>query len=104
MYHPIKSSTVGINLNISDLTLNVRVGLDDIGLYASVTRDNTTNSVGMKLNVSELKIGFESSTAIQWDNTTGITYTNASISGWAIAAAFAYATTGQPVKSPAYAY
>ena len=102
--HPIKSSSAGININIVNFTLDLSVGLDDIGISGSLTNGNTTNSFGVKLNLSELKIGFEGSTAIQWDNTTETAYTNASISGWAIAAAYILATTGQYVQSPSYAY
>lgn len=102
--HPIKSSSAGININIVNFTLDLSVGLDGIGVSGSLTNGNTTNSFGVKLNLSELKIGFEGSTAIQWDNTTETAYTNASISGWAIAAAYILATTGQYVQSPSYAY
>ena len=102
--HPIKSSSAGININIVNFTLDLSVGLDDIGISGSLTNGNTTNSFGVKLNLSELKIGFEGSTAIQWDNTTETALTNASISGWAIAAAYILATTGQYVQSPSYAY
>ena len=102
--HPIKSSSAGININIANFTLDLSVGLDDIGLSGALTNGNTTNSFGVKLNLSELKIGFEGSTAIQWDNTTETAYTNASISGWAIAAAYILVTTGQYVQSPSYAY
>ena len=102
--HPIKSSSAGININIVNFTLDLSVGLDDIGISGSLTNGNTTNSFGIKLNLSELKIGFEGSTAIQWDNTTETAYTNASISGWAIAVAYIFATTGQYVQSPSYAY
>ena len=101
---PIKSSSAGININIFDLTLNLSLGLDDIGISSSLTNGNTTNSFGVKLNLSELKVGFEGSTAIQWDNTTETAYTNASINGWAIVAAVVYVTTGQYVQSPSYAY
>ena len=102
--HPIKSSSAGININIANFTLDLSVGLDDIGLSGALTNGNTTNSFGVELNLSELKIGFEGSTAIQWDNTTETAYTNVSISGWAIAAAYILVTTGQYVQSPSYAY
>ncbi|MBQ4569990.1 MAG: RHS repeat-associated core domain-containing protein, partial [Ruminococcus sp.] len=101
--HPIKSSSAGININIVNFTLDLSVGLDDVGLSGSLTNGNTTNSFGVKLNLSELRIGFEGSTAIQWDNTTETAYTNASISGWAIAAAYLLVTTGQYVQLPSYA-
>ena len=102
--HPIKSSSVGININIVDFTLDLSIGLDDIGISGSLANGNTTNSFGVKLNLSELKVGFEGSTAIQWDNTTETTYTNVSFSGWAIAEAYILIATGQPIQSPSYAY
>lgn len=102
--HPIKSSSAGVNINIVDFTLGLSVGLDDIGVSASLTKSNTTNSLGAKLNLSEFKVDFESSTAVQWDNVTETTYTNVSINGWSIALACIFVTTGQYVDSPAYAY
>ncbi len=102
--HPIKSSSAGININIIDFTLDLSLGLDDIGISGSLTNGNSTNSLGIKLNLSELKVGFEGSTAIQWDNTTETAYTNASINGWAIVAAYILVTKGQYVQSPSYSY
>ena len=102
--HPIKSSSAGININVVDFTLDLSVGLDDIGICGSLMNGNTTNSFGMKLNLSELKVGFEGSTAIQWDNATETAYTNVSVSGWMIAAVYILITTGVPVQSKSYAY
>ena len=65
---------------------------------------DTTNSFGIKANLSELKIGFEHSTAIKWDNTTETTYTNISFSGWSIATAYLLISTGQLMPSSSYAY
>lgn len=98
-----RSSTAGIKVNVSDFTLDISLGLDDIGVYGSLTRNNTENCFGFRLNLSELKLGVESSTAISWDQTTHTQYTNASLSGWWIAFAYAYITTGQPIcpTSPA---
>ena len=103
--HPIKSSSAGIKINVSDFTLDLSLGLDNTGL--SVTRSNgeVSNSFGLRANLSELKVGFEGSTAIKWDNTTTETaYTNVSVSGWAIAAAYIFAETGQYSQSPSYAH
>lgn len=102
--HPIKSSSAGIKLNISKFTLDISLGLDNIGISGSLTNGNTTNSFGLKANLSEIKVGFEGSSAIKWDNTTQITYTNVSVSGWALATAYVLVTTGQPMPSPSYAY
>ncbi|MDE6020431.1 MAG: RHS repeat-associated core domain-containing protein [Ruminococcus sp.] len=102
--HPIKSSSAGIKLNTAKFTLDISVGLDNIGISGALANGNTTNSFGLKTNLSELKVGFESSSAIKWDNTTETTYTNASVSMWALAAVYILVTTGQPMPSPSYAY
>ena len=59
------------------------MGLDNIGISGSLSNGNTTNSFGLKANLSELKVGFEGSTAVKWDNNT---------------------ETGQSMPSPLYAY
>ena len=102
--HPIKSSSAGIKINIAKFTLDISMGLDNIGISGSLSNGNTTNSFGLKANLSELKVGFEGSTAVKWDNNTETTYTNVSVSGWAIAAAYVFITTGQSMPSPLYAY
>ena len=93
-----------IKINIAKFTLDISMGLDNIGISGSLSNGNTTNSFGLKANLSELKVGFEGSTAVKWDNNTETTYTNVSVSGWAIAAAYVFITTGQSMPSPLYAY
>ena len=102
--HPIKSSSAGIKINISSGTLDISLGLDNLGISGSLTKGNKTNSIGLKANLSELKVGLEFSSAVKWDNTTETTYTNISVSGWAIAAILVCGCTGQPMPSPSYAY
>ena len=102
--HPIKSSSAGIKLNIEKFTLNISLGLDNIGISGSIANGNATNSLGIKANLSELKVGYEGASAIKWDNTTETTYTNVSVSGLALAAAYMLVTTGQQFPSPSYAY
>lgn len=101
---PVKSSSAGIKINIAKFTLNVSLGLDDIGISGSVLDGNTSSSFGLKANISELKVGFESSSSISWDNNTETQYTNASINGWYILAALAFVETGEFMQSPSYAY
>jgi hypothetical protein len=92
---PIGSSTAGLCFNSSDATLDISVGLDDIGVYFSTMNTNVTNSVGLRLNLQELKLGIETSTAITWDAMTETAYTNVSINGGIIAAAYYFITAGQ---------
>jgi len=101
---PIKSSSAGMYINIEDFNLDLCVALDDISVSGSLADGNITNSFGIKLNMSELKFGFEGATAIQWGNTTETTYTNVSLNGWAVVAAYFLITTGQPAQSPLFAH
>lgn len=102
--NPIKSSSCGLKFNISNFTLNISLGLDNIGISGSLMNNNTTNSFGLKINLSELKIGFESSSVVQWDSITETTYTNVSANGWLLVVAYMFATTGQLMPSPSYVY
>lgn len=102
--HPIKSSSVGLKINISNLTLDGSFGLDNTGLFASYTTGNQINSLGLRVDFSNVKVGIEFSTAIQWDSTTQTNYANVSVSGWWILAAYLAATSGQSMPQPANAY
>lgn len=84
--------------------MDFSVGLDDISLVSSLANGNTTNNFGMKLDLSDFRIGLEGSTTTQWDNTTETTYTNVSFNGWSILAIYMLITTGQPVQSTSYSY
>ena len=96
-------SSVGARVGGNSNALNFSIGVNNTGIYYSSSNENTTNSFGIKMDLSELKIGFESSTAITWDTTTETTYSNCSISFWAIAAGYILITTGQLMPTPAYA-
>ncbi len=98
--NPILSSSGGIKINISNVTLDISLGLEDMGIFISSTNSDTTNSFGLKVNLSEFRVGFESSTSIKWDNITDTTYTNASFNGWFLIMVYEFVMTGQPVTSP----
>ena len=101
--HPIKSSSAGLNLNIYNFTLDVSIGLDNIGISGSLTSGDSTDSFGLGINLAELKVGFDTSTTVKWDaNTSQSTFTSVDINGWAIVAGIVFATTGNPVPSPSY--
>lgn len=102
--HPIKSSSVGLKINISNLTLDGSFGLDNTGLFASYTTGNQINSLGLRVDFSNVKVGIEFSTAIQWDSTTQTNYANVSVSGWWILATYLAATSGQSMPQPDNAY
>ncbi len=96
------SSTAGIKLNISDFTLGINFGFDNIGISGTLTDGDSSNCIALKVNLSELKVGIEDSISIKWDGTTTKTYTNVSANGWAIVAVAAFITTGQIIQTPAY--
>ena len=100
--HPIISSSVGLKINILDFTLDISLGLDNIGISGSVTNGDVTDSVGFRANLSELKVGVETSTAIRWEAKETTTYTNTGVNGWAIIYAYLLLTTGQSMPQPAY--
>ncbi len=101
---PIKSSSAGIKINVSDFTLDLSFGLDNIGLSGTRSNGDVSNSFGLRANLSEFKVGFESSTAIHWDDRTGTNYTNVSVDGWTIIAVGIFVTTGQYVRTPSFSY
>ena len=69
-----------------------------------MAKENITDSFGFKANISELKLGFEYSTLIQWDNMTETAYTNVSVNGWILAMAYALVFTGEYMPTPPYSY
>lgn len=101
--HPIISSSVGININISDFTLVFSLGLDNTSISGAIKSGDRTDSFGVKADFSEFQVGFESATTIQQGNTSGVAYSNISANFWAIAAAYCLITTGQSVPSPSFA-
>ncbi len=100
--YPIKSSVIGLKINISKFTLNVNLALDDIKVSGNITKNNTTNGFGIKANLSQLKVGFEGWTTIQWDNNMNTAYTNVNLSALPLAMAYAVVATGQ--SNTAYSY
>ena len=98
-------SSAGIRTNIDGSTTIINLSLDNIGIYKSIKNGNSTNSFGVKLNLSELKLGFEATTTTP---TRGgynqNSYMNVSINGWPIVAIYYLLTTGQYIGSPTHVY
>ena len=95
---------IGIKCNMGNISIDLSLGLDDIGISGSFSKNNSTYSLELKIDISEIKVGLESSVATQCGNITDIAYTNVSYSGWAIVALFCMIATGQPALSPSYSY
>ena len=100
-------SSVGAKLNIYILTLNLSLGLDDIGLSGSVKSGNTSQALGISVNIAQLKVGFEYSSTYYSGNASETNYINCSVSGMGLLAVAGLIFTGQwlgnPAPQPAYA-
>ena len=88
-------SSAGISINILNFSLNINLGLDNSGISGSIRDGQTTKTLGISADISQLKAGFESSTTVTWDEAESTTYSNASITGMGIAYAYIFITTGQ---------
>lgn len=94
-------SSAGIKINIENFTCNISVGLDDIGISGSVKNGETTETYGFRADFSQFKVGCEGSITAKWDDGTDETsYTNYSVTGWGIIAAYIFITTGQWIPTP----
>ena len=104
--NPVKSSSVGLKINIFDFTLNISLGLDNTSISFSAKNGDSTSKCGVRANFSKLKVGIDSSTTVKWDNDVAETvYSNASVSGYAIAMGYIFAKTGVlPPVEPDYCY
>ena len=102
--NPVISSSAGININIGNFTLNVSVGLDNLGISGSITGEDSTTTFGLKTNLSEFKIGLEGAVSVPVENKMKTTYTNVSANGWGLATIFVWISTGSFVPSPASAH
>ena len=97
----VAMSSVGININIKKFNINISLGLDNIGISTSINNGEITDTFGLSANISQAKVGFEASSTVKWDESTTVTnYTNASITGWGIAAMYIFMQTGQWISSP----
>ena len=97
-------SSVGLNINIYDFTVNLSLGLDNIGLKYSYKNGQQITSYATVANLSQFKIGGEWSTTVIWDKVSTTNYVNVSVDLWTILAIYGYVTTGsyQPNPSPQY--
>lgn len=96
-------SSVGLKINIVNFSLDINLGLDNIGVTGSVKDGDTTNSVALMADLTQFKIGAEVGSTVQWDeNNSTCTYSNVSVTIIGIIAAYCFATTGDPSFQYAY--
>lgn len=100
--HPVKSSSAGLKLNIGNTTYKASLGIDDIGVYKSTSNGKATQALGIRINLSELKIGFDHVVSVQEDNDiTNSINTNGSFNLFVAIGVVYYIATGKlPSRSP----
>ena len=82
-------SSAGLKVNINKLTVNLSLGLDDFGISGSYTNENAVNTFGIKIDVTQLKIGFEYENSVKLnDNSYESFYSNISVTGWFLLATY----------------
>ena len=100
----IYSSTYGIKINISKLTLEFSGGFDNIGRTISWNEGNFTYSDTKKINASEMSIVFGTSLTRNWDYHSASYYNEMSIYIEPIFKAFAYAYAYNNYSATPYPY
>ena len=91
------TSTMGAKINISKVSIDFSLGFDDIGITGAYMGEYSTESIGVRLNINEMKAGLEYSSTIQWDaDITNTKFTNVSISALGVAMAYALVTGYAP--------
>ena len=100
----IYSSTYGIKINISKLTLEFSGGFDNIGRTISWNEGNFTYSDTKKINASEMSIVFGTSLTRNWDYHSASYYNEMSIYIEPIFEAFAYAYAYNEYSTTPYPY
>lgn len=101
VYHnnniPVKSSSVGLKINIQNVTINFSIGWDNTGITASYKDGDTTYAAGLKLNISEFTLGVEGSVT-HWDREPPLTeYTNISLNASILV--YAYLSSAGQINS-----
>ena len=89
-------------MNIAKIEIDASWGKEATGITYSYTNNGATKRFGIIYNQSKLKYGIEFGTAIQWDNYEQSNFTNISVSGIGLVAAYVFAVSGQTILQPAY--
>ncbi|WP_326975290.1 hypothetical protein ACRQU7_01540 [Caproiciproducens sp. R1] len=96
-----ESSSAGLKINAPNFTLNISLGLTNIGVSGIVKNGTASNSYGLRASLTELKLGYENATTARLSDKSNQTdYLNVSASGWLIATAVIFSKTGQVYTSP----
>ena len=86
-----------------NFVLDTSFALDNIGVSGSVISGSDTSSLGLVVDLTQLRAGLEFSNATTSGNITTTHYTNVSLNFWSIVALYLLLTTGQWSASPSVA-
>ena len=90
-------SSVGAKINIPKLSVSASIGLDNMGLSIAAKSGDTTYSLSLRADLSQLKVGVEMATTVAWDENTDCTsYVNIGATGVGIVAIISLIKTGNP--------
>ena len=98
------SSSVGFKLNYPNLTVTFNLAGDNIGIYGSISKNNAIDSLGLRVNLTQLKIGINSSSSVTNNNCTVTDYWDFDVSGLMIAYAYLLVSGNASEASYAYSY
>ena len=103
---PYVSSSSGLSFSLWNWELKLSTGWKNLGISLSYTNENTTYSMALKANLSELNVSAENAVTVKWDDSSHTTYANISVSGYLILGAYCFAATGQlpSTSSPGVIY
>lgn len=89
-------SSAGAKINIAGFSLSDTLGFNNSGLSLSYSDGYTTFSTALSINLTELKIGCETSiTTMKSENVNKTEYSNSSITFWGLFMLFYSIYTGQ---------
>ena len=91
-------SSVGAKMNIGRLTLGQSLGIDNLGVSSSFTSGDQTVSYAIKIDLSQAKIVYETSTTINNSGGSTTEYTNVGFTALGFVAIYMLLTTGSSTQ------
>ncbi len=99
------SFTAGVKINIAKCSFDFSLGLDNVGLKFSIANGDINTSSALKLDITELKLGFEAEMESRiTENIYESAYGNTSINGGIVGAIYMFVNAGTWNSSSQYAY
>ena len=91
-------SSVGAKINVGRFTLNQSLGIENLGISSSFTSGDQTVSYAIKIDLSQAKIVYETSTTIKHSGGSTTEYTNVGYTAFGFVAIYMLLTTGSSIQ------